>query len=176
MKDVRLDRLVCLFAMARSLATLLAGLACLVPLTIAWQTDCESFSPEDAADITFLGATYYPANATVDLATNQSTIDVDNLPAFCRLQLHITTNTTANSTCYAEVWLPDAWNGRFLTVGNGGLAGGGVHCASDLILCHGVLTEFTQWMLRRSGLLPSRKAVRPQTILLLLSVQLMHFG
>ncbi|EPT05616.1 hypothetical protein FOMPIDRAFT_1027212 [Fomitopsis schrenkii] len=110
--------------MTRTLATLLAGLACLVPLSIAWQTDCESFTPEDAADVTLLGATYYPANATVDLATNQSTIDVANLPAFCRLQLQITTNTTANSTCYTEVWLPDDWNGRFLTVGNGGLAGG----------------------------------------------------
>ena len=118
--------------MARSLAALLVGLTCLIPLSIAWQTDCESFTPEDVPDVTLLGATYYPANATVDLATNQSAIDVDNLPAFCRLQLQITTNTTADSTCYTEVWLPDEWNGRFLTVGNGGLAGGGAPSVSSL--------------------------------------------
>ena len=106
-------------------ATLLAVLACLLPLTIAWQSDCESFTPEGVPDVTLLGATYYPANTTVDITTNQSAIDVANLPAFCRLQLQITINTTATSTCYTEVWLPDEWNGRFLAVGNGGLAGGG---------------------------------------------------
>ena len=143
--------------MARSLVAVLVGLACLFHLSIASQTDCESFTPEDVPDVALLGATYYPANATVDLATNQSTIDVDNLPAFCRLQLQITTNATANSTCYTEVWLPDEWNGRFLTVGNGGLAGGGV--LRHLLLALMPDAENIQWTLRRLALWPFLKAV-----------------
>ena len=35
------------------------------------------------------------------------------------------TLSTAGSFALTEVWLPDDWNGRVLTVGNGGLAGGG---------------------------------------------------
>ena len=49
----------------------------------------------------------------------------DILPAFCRVELKITTNATANSTATAEVWLPEEWNNRFLAVGNGGFSGGG---------------------------------------------------
>ncbi|KAH9838436.1 feruloyl esterase-like protein [Rhodofomes roseus] len=53
-----------------------------------------------------------------------SSINVADLPAFCRVELLVTTNATANSTCSTEVWLPDNWTGRFLTVGDGGFAGG----------------------------------------------------
>ena len=73
------------------------------------------------------GTTHFSANATVSLSTFQSSIFATDLPAFCRLQLVITTNATAGSSAKAEVWLPDAWNGRALTVGNGGFAGGGKH-------------------------------------------------
>ena len=68
--------------------------------------------------------TYYPANATVSLTTPQSSIYATDLPAFCRLQLVFTTNTTANSTALVEVWLPDEWNGRLLGTGDGGVSGG----------------------------------------------------
>lgn len=48
-----------------------------------------------------------------------------NLPETCRVALVV--GTSANSSARFEVWLPalegDAWNGRFLAVGNGGWAG-----------------------------------------------------
>lgn len=68
--------------------------------------------------------THFAANASISLTTPQSSLVASDLPAFCRLQLAITTNTTAGSTALAEVWLPDAWNGRSMTVGNGGFSGG----------------------------------------------------
>ncbi|KIP02131.1 hypothetical protein PHLGIDRAFT_309422 [Phlebiopsis gigantea 11061_1 CR5-6] len=70
------------------------------------------------------GTTHYPANTTVAITTPQSSINATDLPAFCRLELVVTTNATAGSTALTEVWLPDDWNGRLLTVGNGGLSGG----------------------------------------------------
>lgn len=45
------------------------------------------------------------------------------LPAFCRVYANISTSPT--SATLFEVWMPlETWNGRFLTVGNGGGAGG----------------------------------------------------
>ncbi|EIW55231.1 uncharacterized protein TRAVEDRAFT_51356 [Trametes versicolor FP-101664 SS1] len=38
------------------------------------------------------------------------------LLAFCRVELRITTHATAGSFAITEVWLPDAWNGRTLTL------------------------------------------------------------
>ncbi|TFY64892.1 hypothetical protein EVJ58_g2321 [Rhodofomes roseus] len=58
------------------------------------------------------------------MSTSMSSIDTTELPGFCRIELTITTNSTANSTCNTEVWLPSTWNGRFLALGNGGFAGG----------------------------------------------------
>lgn len=70
------------------------------------------------------GTTHFPENSTVSLSTPQSSIFATDLPAFCRLQIVITTNTTASSTALVEVWLPDEWNGRLLGTGNGGFSGG----------------------------------------------------
>ncbi|CCM04314.1 uncharacterized protein FIBRA_06485 [Fibroporia radiculosa] len=91
---------------------------------LGWESTCSSFTLHNRTDVTVFATTYYAANATVDLATHMSSIDTNALPGFCRVQLVITTNTTANSSCNTEVWLPDEWNGRVLTVGNGGFAGG----------------------------------------------------
>ncbi|EIW55264.1 feruloyl esterase-like protein [Trametes versicolor FP-101664 SS1] len=85
---------------------------------------CLGFSPRDLPGVTVAQRTYYPANATVQISNDYIGIASSNLPAFCRLQLVITTNTTAGSGAETEVWLPDEWNARMLTVGSGGLAGG----------------------------------------------------
>ncbi|KAH8886604.1 tannase and feruloyl esterase [Thozetella sp. PMI_491] len=43
------------------------------------------------------------------------------LADLCRVALHIPTSSRSNVVL--ELWLPEAWNGRLLTVGNGGLDG-----------------------------------------------------
>ncbi|EIW55233.1 feruloyl esterase-like protein [Trametes versicolor FP-101664 SS1] len=85
---------------------------------------CKQFSPSNIQDVALTAATYFPANARVDITNVFSSINTTDLPAFCRVELKITTNATAGSYAITEVWLPDAWNGRTLTVGNGGLGGG----------------------------------------------------
>ncbi|OSD06507.1 feruloyl esterase-like protein [Trametes coccinea BRFM310] len=85
---------------------------------------CLSFAPSSLASASFSNATHYATDTRVNISNAYSSIDVANLPGFCRVELVITTNATAGSTALTEVWLPDDWNGRVLTVGNGGLAGG----------------------------------------------------
>lgn len=112
---------------------LLAALALLATTTTALehaiargsQAACTQFSPSNVPDVALTAATYFPAKARVDIANVFSRINTTDLPAFCRVELKITTNATAGSFAITEVWLPDAWNGRTLTIGNGGLGGGG---------------------------------------------------
>jgi len=87
-----------------------------------------TFSPE--VDAVVSSATFFPANSRVNFTNLFSSIDVDDIPAFCRVAVTITTNATAGSTAHTDVWLPlpQAWNGRFLAFGNGGF-GGGVNVA-----------------------------------------------
>ena len=85
---------------------------------------CTSFKL-NLPDVALNGTTHFLANATIAFTTFQASINATDLPAFCRVQLILTTNATAGSTAQTELWLPDAWNGRFLGLGNGGLAGGG---------------------------------------------------
>ena len=48
--------------------------------------------------------------------------DFKKLPAFCRVMASV--KPTADSDIKVELWMPsEKWNGRFLGVGNGGLAG-----------------------------------------------------
>ncbi len=86
---------------------------------------CTQFSPSNIPNVALTAATYFPAHARVDITNVFSSINTTDLPAFCRVELKITTNATAGSFANTEVWLPDDWNGRSLTVGNGGLGGGG---------------------------------------------------
>ncbi|KIJ49214.1 hypothetical protein M422DRAFT_28181 [Sphaerobolus stellatus SS14] len=54
----------------------------------------------------------------------------------CRI--YAVTNTTSQSAVHFEMWLPDQWYGRFLAVGNGGLAG----CIDYMNLDYGSLQHF----------------------------------
>ncbi|KAI0631068.1 feruloyl esterase-like protein [Trametes polyzona] len=87
-------------------------------------SDCLQYSPADLPGVIVSARTYYPANTTVVIFNDYIGMGSSSLPAFCRLQLLITTNETADSVANAELWLPDEWNGRMLTVGGGGLSGG----------------------------------------------------
>ena len=107
----------------------------LVPVVLASLANvAAAFSAPDACgqfklnlpNVELNSTTYFPPNATVSITTLQASINATNLPAFCRVQLVLTTNMTAGSTALTELWLPDDWNGRLLTVGNGGMAGGGM--------------------------------------------------
>ena len=82
------------------------------------------------AHVQLNATTYYPENASISLDSSHGPLVTSSLPAFCRLELVITTNATAGSTATTEVWLPDEWNGRALTLGNGAYAGGGEYCSS----------------------------------------------
>ena len=86
---------------------------------------CNGFSFSDIPGVTLVGKAHFSANATVNIANLFSSINTSSLPAFCRVQILVTTNATAGSFANTEVWLPDLWNNRTLTVGNGAYAGGG---------------------------------------------------
>ncbi|KAH9917042.1 feruloyl esterase-like protein [Fomitopsis serialis] len=90
----------------------------------SFESKCSSFSLQGVSGASVTKTKYYANGTTVKLSSSMSSIDTDDLPDFCRIELTITTNSTANSSCNTEVWLPSTWNGRFLTVGNGGFAGG----------------------------------------------------
>lgn len=111
------------FSPRKPLLALLAIAAC--SRAQGSQTSCEQFTIGDIPNVNLTGTVYYPANTLVNISNVYSSINVTNLPAFCRAELTIITNVTAGSFALTEVWLPDDWNGRVLTVGNGGLAGGG---------------------------------------------------
>ncbi|KAI0349705.1 feruloyl esterase-like protein [Trametes cingulata] len=106
--------------------SLLSGLLVGIGLRAAHgsQSICEHFALRNVPGVALAGTTYYPANATVDIGNDYMAINSSALPAFCRVQLLVTTNETAGSSANTEVWLPDEWNGRMLTIGNGGFAGG----------------------------------------------------
>ena len=99
----------------------------LFTLTVQAQTfseQCSSFVFQ-SNDTRSIASNFFSAGSRVNISTTLQAIDTDTLPAFCRVELKITTNVTANSTATAEVWLPEEWNNRFLAVGNGGFSGGG---------------------------------------------------
>ncbi|KAK7684531.1 hypothetical protein QCA50_012478 [Cerrena zonata] len=100
-------------------------------LVFSTQTRCSTFTLRNpSVNAVVANTTFFKANDTVAITNPFSSIDVSDLPAFCRVVLAITTNATAKSTAHAEIWLPEpqAWNGRFLGLGNGGF-GGGVNVA-----------------------------------------------
>ena len=94
---------------------MLAFLA-LAGCAVAWQQQCESF--QDVGDGTKLvAATYYNAGDLVNVTSLANSVTNSSLPAFCRLELRITTNEDSGSYAVTEVWLPDAWNDRMVGMG-----------------------------------------------------------
>ncbi|CAI6331577.1 unnamed protein product [Periconia digitata] len=95
------------------------------------QNDCSALASKVQLDLPFTVnfAQYVMPNTTIDPTAEGTNITCASgapppLPipiAFCRLSLRV--ETTESSEIYMETWLPDGWEGRTLTVGNGGLAG-----------------------------------------------------
>jgi feruloyl esterase len=91
-----------------------------------FQQQCMSFDPASVG-ITNARVTEH---AYVESGTNLSLPDNDPscnprsqvVPAnICRVALQI--GTSESSGIVAEIWLPESWNGRLVTTGNGGLGG-----------------------------------------------------
>ena len=123
----------------------------------AFNESCTTFVFQ-STDTWTLASTFFAAGDRVNISAIFQPIDTTALPAFCRVELAITTNATSNSTTLAEVWLPEDWNGRFLTVGNGGFSGGG----NDSLICFwtiGLLISTFQWLSRTWHLLQLSKDV-----------------
>ncbi|KAH9917129.1 feruloyl esterase-like protein [Epithele typhae] len=112
-----------LFAALSFTLSVFANLSKTKPVATGSAAKCASLKL-NIPNVHLSASTHFPENATLALTTPQSSLMTSTLPAFCRVQLVITTNATAGSTALAEVWLPDAWNGRSLGVGNGGASGG----------------------------------------------------
>lgn len=103
----------------------LLGLVLAVTAASDPQTACENFTLS-IPNVQLSRTTHYSLDSLVNVSNAYSSIVASNLPPFCRVELVITTNPAANTSALTEVWLPDDWNGRVLTVGNGGISGGGM--------------------------------------------------
>ncbi|WYZ38146.1 hypothetical protein EsH8_III_000060 [Colletotrichum jinshuiense] len=105
--------------------TLVALLVLAVPSLATFQEDCLALAPGATVfNSTLRELTYVTSGATLlfpeqDAACNRgSQVVRANL---CRVAMNIT--TSGRSQVAVEVWLPECWNGRLVTVGGGGLDG-----------------------------------------------------
>src|SRR5437660_6426976 len=101
--------------------------------------DCASLSRTSLPDTTLTTAQSVPAGRFVPPYGRP----IDKLPAFCRLAGVIRPST--DSDIRFEVWLPASdWNGKFLSVGNGGFAGSTTYNLLGDILGRGYATSATE--------------------------------
>ena len=90
---------------------------------------CEALSNITTVEnysVTVVSTSYVAANSSLNPAAegrNETCVfDAPYYPAAaCRLRLQVPTSNS--SSVQMEVWLPEEWNGRFLSTGNGGFAG-----------------------------------------------------
>jgi hypothetical protein len=89
-----------------------------------------------------VSADYRAAGRQISLLTTPIGIPWFNMPASCRVKLVI--KPTADSHIESEVWMPaTAWNGRFWSTGNGGLAGSIDELSMAIALMRGFATSGT---------------------------------
>lgn len=104
------------------------------PARTTFQQQCTSFDPASVgiANSTVTEHAFIESGTNLSLPDNDAScgsksqvVPVD----LCRVAVQIT--TSESSGVVAEIWLPESWNGRLLTTGNGGLGG----CESALFAC-----------------------------------------
>jgi feruloyl esterase len=78
---------------------------------------CASLTGTKVPDTTFNAAEEVTSGSFVP----PSGAAIADLPSFCRLAATI--KPTAESDIKVELWMPKAWNGKYLGTGNGGMAG-----------------------------------------------------
>lgn len=97
--------------------------------TSAWdnfQQQCMSFDPTTVGitNATVTEHAYVESGTKLSLPDNDPSCNLNSqvVPVnLCRVALQIA--TSASSGVVAEIWLPESWNGRLVTTGNGGLGG-----------------------------------------------------
>ena len=94
---------------------------------------CLSFAPVSYifnSSLTVL--TYVPAGTNLTFPDNDPTCNRSSQVVavdICRIGLSIP--TSSRSSISFELWLPEAWSGRYLTTGNGGIDGCKAPCIVD---------------------------------------------
>lgn len=85
--------------------------------------NCEPLNEVRLAGVTITGVEAAEAGGFVLAGGRGGARNITDLPAFCRVAATLT--PVVGSAIGIELWLPaaDAWNGRFLALGNGGFAG-----------------------------------------------------
>lgn len=99
----------------------------------SFQDQCSNFNPATAglSNATVTDHAFIAAGSSINLTGNDAACGQTSQIAavdLCRVALQI--STTNRSGVVAEVWLPEKWNGRLVTTGNGGLGG----CQSWILL------------------------------------------
>ncbi|KAI3400618.1 hypothetical protein diail_2330 [Diaporthe ilicicola] len=107
------------------LATFAWGTACTLAQA-TFQEQCTSFDPASVGitNATVTEHAYIEAGTNLSLPYNDPSCGAtsQSVPTnLCRVALQIA--TSGKSGVVAEIWLPQSWNGRLVTTGNGGLGG-----------------------------------------------------
>ncbi|KAG8166041.1 hypothetical protein KVR01_004593 [Diaporthe batatas] len=111
------------FALVLAILCLKAGRT---SASAAFEQKCSSFDPSSVGitNATVTEHVYVGSGTNLSLPDNDPSCNYNNqvVPAnLCRVALQIA--TSGSSGIVAEVWLPENWNGRLVTTGNGGLGG-----------------------------------------------------
>lgn len=91
-----------------------------------FQQQCMSFDPTTVGitNATVTEHAYVESGTNLSLPDNDPSCNLKSqvVPVnLCRVALQIA--TSGSSGVVAEIWLPEGWNGRLVTTGNGGLGG-----------------------------------------------------
>lgn len=109
------------------LATFGLGAGC-TPALASFQEQCTSFDPTSVGitNATVTEHAFIKSGTNLSLPDNDASCGTKSqvVPVdLCRVALQIA--TSERSGVVAEIWLPETWNGRLVTTGNGGLGGCG---------------------------------------------------
>lgn len=96
------------------------------PAPATFQQQCTSFDPASVgiANATVTEHGFVEAGTNLSLPDNDPSCSLKSqvVPVdLCRVALQV--ETSERSGVVAEIWLPESWNGRLVTTGNGGLGG-----------------------------------------------------
>lgn len=91
----------------------------------AFQSRCANFASEiDIPDVTVNFVDYVPGGTNLSLPDNPPSCSTQSQAVatdMCRIAMAVATSEKSQITL--EAWLPREYKGRFLSTGNGGLAG-----------------------------------------------------